>query len=139
MKKFGKVLTSAAVAAGLMMACGAQAHGFWFAQRANSLAMVFGVGADDLDVLKRHAIGQRRGEGEQARVLARDVSLSLGPQADSSIGNQLPAVVEALADDEHPALTLVRVRLQPTSGTAALLVVGWRVIRQRRGARGPRP
>lgn len=53
MKAFGKVLTSAALAAGLVFASGAQAHGFWFAQRANSLAMVFGVGADDLDVVKR--------------------------------------------------------------------------------------
>lgn len=53
MKAFGKVLTSAALAAGLLFASGAQAHGFWFAQRANSLAMVFGVGADDLDVVKR--------------------------------------------------------------------------------------
>jgi len=53
MKAFGKVLTSAALAAGCLFASGAQAHGFWFAQRANSLAMVFGVGADDLDVVKR--------------------------------------------------------------------------------------
>lgn len=53
MKAFGKVLTSAALSAGLLFASGAQAHGFWFAQRANALAMVFGVGADDLDVVKR--------------------------------------------------------------------------------------
>lgn len=53
MKAFGKVLTSAALSASLLFASGAQAHGFWFAQRANALAMVFGVGADDLDVVKR--------------------------------------------------------------------------------------
>lgn len=53
MKKFFKVLTSATLAASVLVASGAQAHGFWFAQRANHLAMVFGVGADDLDVIKR--------------------------------------------------------------------------------------
>lgn len=53
MKVPSKVLTSAALAAGFLFANCAQAHGFWFAQRANSLAMVFGVGADDLDVVKR--------------------------------------------------------------------------------------
>ena len=47
----------------------------------------------------------------RVRVLARDVSLAAAPQPGSSIGNQLPAVVEAIADDEHPALALVRVRL----------------------------
>jgi len=31
----------------------AQAHGIWFAQRANQLALVYGVGADDLDSVKR--------------------------------------------------------------------------------------
>lgn len=31
----------------------AQAHGIWFAQRAKQLALVYGVGADDLDAVKR--------------------------------------------------------------------------------------
>lgn len=53
MKKFFKVLSSATLAGSVLLASGAQAHGFWFAQRANHLAMVFGVGADDLDVVKR--------------------------------------------------------------------------------------
>src|SRR6185369_12426677 len=30
-----------------------QAHGIWFAQRATQLAFLYGVGADDLDSLKR--------------------------------------------------------------------------------------
>lgn len=29
------------------------AHGIWFAQRARQLALVYGVGADDLDAVKR--------------------------------------------------------------------------------------
>jgi molybdate transport system ATP-binding protein len=47
----------------------------------------------------------------RVRLLARDISLSLQRQADTSIGNQLHGTVEALADDEHPSQTLVRVRV----------------------------
>jgi len=53
------------------------------------------------------------------RVLARDVSLSLAEQPGSSIANQIPAVVEAIADDTHPSQVLVRLRTQ--GGTSALL------------------
>ena len=53
------------------------------------------------------------------RVLARDVSLSLVAQPDSSILNQVPATVEAIADDAHPSQVLVRVRTQ--AGASALL------------------
>ena len=53
------------------------------------------------------------------RVLARDVSLSLSAQPDSSIANQIPAVVEAIADDAHRSQVLVRVRTQ--AGASALL------------------
>ncbi|HYN62915.1 MAG TPA: molybdenum ABC transporter ATP-binding protein [Rubrivivax sp.] len=54
-----------------------------------------------------HAVGSR----VRVRVLARDVSLAHAPLSGSSIGNQWPATVEAIADDEHPALALVRVRM----------------------------
>ena len=53
------------------------------------------------------------------RVLARDVSLSLAEQAGSSIANQIPAVVDALADDSHPSQVLVRLRMQ--GGASVLL------------------
>jgi molybdate transport system ATP-binding protein len=55
--------------------------------------------------------GHALGSALRLRVLARDVSLTRAPQADSSIGNQLAASVEAIADDVHPALALVRVRV----------------------------
>lgn len=55
--------------------------------------------------------GQPLGHRARVRVLARDVSLSRTPHADSSIGNQLQGVVEALAQDEHPSLQLVRVQV----------------------------
>ncbi len=43
----------AATAFALAFPGAAFAHGFWFAQRSKQYAMVFGVGADDLDMVKR--------------------------------------------------------------------------------------
>ncbi|AMO22068.1 molybdenum ABC transporter ATP-binding protein [Ramlibacter solisilvae] len=61
-----------------------------------------------------HPVGQR----VRLRVLARDVSITCAPQTGTSIGNQLPGQVEAIAGDElHPALALVRVRV----GRAAVI------------------
>ncbi len=51
------------------------------------------------------------------RVLARDVSLARQPPSGVSIQNHLPGVVDALQADEHPGLTLVRVRV----GDSALI------------------
>ena len=59
------------------------------------------------------ALGRR----VRLRVLARDVSLARTAQVGTSIGNQLLGSVEAIADDDHPALALVRVRV----GSAALV------------------
>jgi molybdate transport system ATP-binding protein len=49
-------------------------------------------------------IGQR----VRVRILARDISLALETHGDSSILNVLPATVEQIAGDTHPALALVR-------------------------------
>ncbi|HAF42242.1 MAG TPA: DUF4198 domain-containing protein [Sphingobium sp.] len=48
-------LATAAIGAVTMAAMAAplSAHGIWFAQRARQLALVYGVGADDLDAVKR--------------------------------------------------------------------------------------
>lgn len=51
------------------------------------------------------------GRKVRVRVLARDVSLTLDDPGRSSIQNVHPAVVEAVADDDHPANRLVRVTL----------------------------
>lgn len=61
--------------------------------------------------------GQAVGRRVRLRVLARDVSLTRTPQTGTSIGNQLLGTIEAIADDEHPALALVRVRV----GTAPVV------------------
>lgn len=52
MTRIARLALAAAVAASLV-APAAFGHGTWFAQRANQLAMIFGVGADDLDMVKR--------------------------------------------------------------------------------------
>ena len=64
--------------------------------------------------------GQPLGHAVRLRVLARDVSLAASPQTGSSIGNQLHGVLEALADDAHPALALARVRIGSTPLIARL-------------------
>lgn len=51
------------------------------------------------------------GRTARVRVLARDVSLARQPPGESSIQNVLRGRVEAITDDEHPGLALVRVRV----------------------------
>ena len=53
MKTLGKWALVASVMAGLGAATSAQAHGIWFAQRSSQLALIYGVGAEDLDAVKR--------------------------------------------------------------------------------------
>jgi nickel transport protein len=53
MKRITKVFAVTALVAGLAAAATAQAHGIWFAERATQLALLYGVGADDLDAVKR--------------------------------------------------------------------------------------
>jgi molybdate transport system ATP-binding protein len=60
------------------------------------------------------------GQAVRVRLLARDVSLARVPLAGTSIGNQLQGVVEAIADDEHPSLALVRLRVGTSPVVARL-------------------
>lgn len=53
------------------------------------------------------------GTSVRVRILARDVSLANHP-TQSSIQNQLAGHVDAIGDDEHPGLALVRVRIGET-------------------------
>ena len=48
------------------------------------------------------------GRHVRVRILARDISIALEPHTGNSILNVLPASVEQMADDTHPALALVR-------------------------------
>ncbi|MBK9442827.1 MAG: molybdenum ABC transporter ATP-binding protein [Comamonadaceae bacterium] len=54
-----------------------------------------------------HALGQ----SVRVRILARDVSIALQKVSHSSIQNCLSAVVDDIADDDHPALALIRLKL----------------------------
>ncbi len=55
--------------------------------------------------------GHAPGTRVRIRILARDVSVALAPYQDSSILNILPARVEAIGGDGHPAQVLVRLRM----------------------------
>ncbi len=48
-----RVFAAASLAIGIMAAPLAGAHAIWFAQHANRLSFIFGLGADDLDTVKR--------------------------------------------------------------------------------------
>jgi len=53
---FPQLFAALAVAACLVATQAAQAHGIWFAQRATQLALLYGIGADDLDSVKRQSM-----------------------------------------------------------------------------------
>ena len=53
MKITGKLAVVTSLLAGMGAVSVAHAHGIWFAERSNQLALVYGLGADDLDVIKR--------------------------------------------------------------------------------------
>lgn len=53
MKTINKLALAACVMTSFGAATVADAHGIWFAQRSNELALIYGVGADDLDAVKR--------------------------------------------------------------------------------------
>jgi len=63
-----------------------------------------------------HSIGQP----VRIRILARDVSIALEKVMDTSILNCLPATVDQLADDSHPALSLLRLTMGPSALLARL-------------------
>lgn len=94
-----KTILQHAVAAVLAFALApaAQAHGFWFAQRSNQLAMVFGVGADDLDVVKRlPKITSFAAYDEDGKEVASKL-VTTGPLVTIDVDNQ-PAIVAAVMD-----------------------------------------
>jgi molybdate transport system ATP-binding protein len=63
-----------------------------------------------------HAIG----DPVRVRILARDVSIALQHLEGTSIQNCLPATVEQMAGDHHPALSLLRLRVGPSPLLARL-------------------
>ena len=64
--------------------------------------------------------GQAIGQPVRVRILARDVSISLQRQSDTSIQNILPATIAAVAEEGHPSLSVLRLDLGPASLLAHL-------------------
>ena len=60
------------------------------------------------------------GQRVRLRILARDVSVATSHHADVSILNLLPATVTACAEEDHPALVLVQLRVGATALLARL-------------------
>jgi len=58
MNKLSKSLAVAAGVVGMVASSSASAHAIWFAQRAKQLSFIYGVGADDLDAVKRFPLVQ---------------------------------------------------------------------------------
>jgi hypothetical protein len=57
--KSRKFVLMVLLALGVLPIAPVYAHGIWFAQRANQLALIYGMGADDLDLVRR--VGQLEG------------------------------------------------------------------------------
>lgn len=84
-------ISVATVIAAMLFANKATAHGIWFAERSGQLAVIYGVGADDLDLVKR--LSKIRG------VSAYDVLQH--PVETSLRASEFLVVVNT---DEHPAV-----------------------------------
>ncbi len=58
--------------------------------------------------------GQPLGQPVRIRILARDVSLSLAEDDQSTIQNRIRGVIQSISDDRHPAQCLISVRCGET-------------------------
>lgn len=65
-------------------------------------------------------MGHSLDQAVRIRILARDVSVARSPQHDSSVVNTLACQVDALGDEPHPALALVRMRCGASSIVARI-------------------
>lgn len=98
MKKLSRIFTAAALCAGILAAAAAQAHGIWFAQRSNHLALIYGVGADDLDIIKRiPKVKSVTAYDEDGKEVQTKLTAN-GPLATVDLDNQ-PAIVAAVLDN----------------------------------------
>jgi molybdate transport system ATP-binding protein len=64
--------------------------------------------------------GQAIGQPVRVRILARDVSISLQRQSDTSIQNILPATIAGISEEGHPSLSVLRLDLGPSALLARL-------------------
>lgn len=98
MKTSGKLALAASMMAALGATTVAQAHGIWFAQRSSQLALVYGVGAEDLDMVKRlpkvKAVSAYDADGRELPTQAAPSGPMVLVNTDSK-----PAIVAAILDN----------------------------------------
>ena len=94
----GKLAVVASVIAGMGVATVAHAHGIWFAQRSNHLAMIYGEGPEDLDAVKRlPKVKSAAAYDEDGKEVPTQLTPN-GPLVVVNTDNQ-PAVVAAVLDN----------------------------------------
>jgi len=106
-----------------------------FTENAGVVVEAIVDGHDDADHLTRLKFGggtlyvpqrpERGGSKVRCRIEARDVSLTLERQSDTSILNLIPAVVIEMAPFEHPAHVLVRLDAHGTPLLARITRRSW--------------
>ena len=69
------------------------------------------------------------GQSVRMRLLARDVSVATVAPQHTSIQNLLSAVIEAVADDDHPSQVLVRLRVGPSAVLSRITQRAWAQLR----------
>lgn len=94
----GKLAVVASLIAGIGAASLAQAHGIWFAQRSSQLALIYGEGNEDLDVIKRqHKVKSVTAYDEQGKEVSTQLTPS-GPLLVVNTDNQ-PAIIAGMMDN----------------------------------------
>jgi uncharacterized GH25 family protein len=98
MKTFSKIAVAASVIAGLGASTLAQAHGIWFAQRSSQLALIYGVGGEDSDMVKRLPKVKSVTAYDQD---GKEVPTQFGPNGPLVVVNtdSKPAMVAAILDN----------------------------------------
>jgi nickel transport protein len=98
MKTLGKLALVASVMTGLGIATVAHAHGIWFAQRSNQLALIYGVGGEDLDAVKRLPKVKTVAAYDEN---GKEVPTQLAPNGPLLVVNtdNQPAIVAAILDN----------------------------------------
>lgn len=98
MKRLNKAVALMALVAGLSATGAAQSHGIWFAQRATQLALLYGVGADDLDMVKRFSmVSSMKGYDADGKPVPTSLHVD-GRLVLVDLENQ-PAIVAAVLDN----------------------------------------
>lgn len=98
MKSVSRLFIVSALAAGAIAATSVQAHGIWIAQRSNLLAIIYGVGADDLDMIKRISkVKSVTAYDENGKEVPTKLTAN-GPLATVDIDSQ-PAIIAAVLDN----------------------------------------